>query len=140
MDTKLFSPITIKDLTIKNRIVMSPMCMYSCYDQDGKVTPFHLTHYESRAIGQVGLVMLEATSVQPNGRISYEDLGIWSDEHIPGLKSISERIHSHGSKSAIQLAHAGRKANLSEPILAPTADAFNEHFQQPQSMTEADIH
>lgn len=76
MNTKLFEPITFRNVTLKNRIVMSPMCMYSCYNQDGLVTPFHITHYESRAAGQAGLIILEASAVQPEGRISAEDLGI----------------------------------------------------------------
>ncbi|MDV2580894.1 NADPH dehydrogenase NamA [Alkalibacillus haloalkaliphilus] len=139
MEPKLFSPITFNQVTLKNRIAMSPMCMYSCYEQDGIVTPFHITHYESRAVGQVGLVMVEATAVQPNGRISYEDLGIWSDEHITGLKSLTERIHAHGAKSSIQLAHAGRKAELDDPIVAPSALQLNERFQTPHAMTKDDI-
>ncbi|WP_188206085.1 NADPH dehydrogenase NamA [Alkalibacillus aidingensis] len=139
MKSQLFSPYSIKDVQLKNRIVMSPMCMYSCFTRDGKVTPFHMTHYESRAIGQAGLIMLEASAVQPEGRISYEDLGIWSDEHVDGLKKLNERIHDHGAKSSIQLAHAGRKAELNDTIYAPSALAYNENYQTPKQMTEADI-
>ncbi|TGB04388.1 NADPH dehydrogenase NamA [Halobacillus salinus] len=139
MKHKLFSPYTIKNVTLKNRIVMSPMCMYSSYDQDGMVQPFHLAHYESRAAGQVGLVMTEATSVLPEGRISHEDLGIWDDSHIEGLKNITEGIHRHGAKAAIQLAHAGRKANLKDEIFAPSPIAFNDAFKVPTELSEIDI-
>ncbi|MFD2640277.1 NADPH dehydrogenase NamA [Piscibacillus salipiscarius] len=135
MNTKLFEPITFRNVTLKNRIVMSPMCMYSCYNQDGLVTPFHITHYESRAAGQAGLIILEASAVQPEGRISAEDLGIWSDEHIEGLKQVNQRIHAHGAKSGIQLAHAGRKADLEGEIFAPSAIPFNEDFKTPNEMT-----
>ncbi|WP_019637965.1 NADPH dehydrogenase NamA [Paenibacillus fonticola] len=122
--TQLFSPYTIKDVTLKNRIVMSPMCMYSSYNRDGKVTDWHRVHYPSRAAGQVGLVMLEATAVLPEGRISYQDLGIWSDEHVAGLQEVVRLIHHNEAKAAIQLAHAGRKADLEETIFAPSAIAF----------------
>ncbi|RWZ60155.1 NADPH dehydrogenase NamA [Halobacillus fulvus] len=139
MKHQLFSPYTIKNVTLKNRIVMSPMCMYSSHNQDGHVQPFHLAHYESRAAGQVGLVMIEATSVLPEGRISHEDLGIWSDDHVEGLTQITEGIHRHGAKAAIQLAHAGRKANLRDEIFAPSAKAFNSSFKVPTEMTQEDI-
>src|SRR5690625_7688068 len=79
---KLFSPVDFKGITLKNRVVMSPMCMYSCMKEDGKVTPFHMTHYVSRAVGQVGLIVTEATAVQPEGGISTQDLGIWDDDHV----------------------------------------------------------
>lgn len=136
--TRLFSPYTIKNVTLKNRIVMSPMCMYSSYNQDGKVTDWHRVHYPTRAAGQVGLVMLEATAVTPEGRISYQDLGIWSDEHIEGLQEIVRLIHHHESKAAIQLAHAGRKAELEETIIAPSAIPF-EGMKMPKEAGKEDI-
>ncbi|MDC3415447.1 NADPH dehydrogenase NamA [Aquibacillus salsiterrae] len=139
MDNKLFSPIHFGDVTLKNRIVMSPMCMYSCKPMDGTVQPFHIAHYESRAVGQVGLVMVEATAVQPQGRISYEDLGIWDDLHVEGLKEITNRVHANGAKSAIQLAHAGRKASLAEPIFAPSGLAFSKDYHVPNEMTTKEI-
>ncbi|TFB23893.1 NADPH dehydrogenase NamA [Filobacillus milosensis] len=139
MNTKLFEPITFKNMTLKNRIVMSPMCMYSCFKQDGQVTPFHITHYESRAAGQAGLVMLEASAVLPEGRISPEDLGIWSDDQIEGLKYVNDRIHAHDSKSGIQLAHAGRKAMVDGEIYAPSAIPFKEDMKTPTEMTDEDI-
>ncbi|MED4070849.1 NADPH dehydrogenase NamA [Priestia endophytica] len=138
MKTKLFSSYTVKGVTIKNRIVMSPMCMYSS-DESGKVKNWHLTHYTTRAVGQVGLIMVEATAVSSEGRISPRDLGIWSDEHIDGLKNIVSLSKEHGAKVAIQLAHAGRKAELEEEILAPSAIAFDESYKTPKEMTKEDI-
>ncbi|MFD2630761.1 NADPH dehydrogenase NamA [Oceanobacillus kapialis] len=137
--SKLFSSIDFKGVTLKNRIVMAPMCMYSCMPEDGKITPFHVTHYTSRAVGQVGLIMLEATAVQPTGRISPQDLGIWNDEHIEGLKALNEQLHHYGSKTAIQLAHAGRKAQLDSTIYAPSPLAFSESYKTPKEMSEEDI-
>ncbi len=137
---KLFSPYTIKGVQLKNRIVMSPMCMYSCFDEDGLLTPFHYTHYESRAIGQAGLIMVEATAVLPEGRISAQDLGIWSDKHISSFQQLNERIHSHGAKSAIQLAHAGRKSKVKEEIFAPSALPFDETSRIPTEVTIDEIH
>lgn len=137
--TKLFSPFKFKNVELKNRIVMSPMCMYSCLEQDGKITPFHMTHYISRAAGQAGLVMTEATAVRPEGRISHEDLGIWDDEHVDGLKQLNGQIHSYGAKTGIQLAHAGRKARLDSTIYAPAAIAFNESSKTPEEMSLKDI-
>lgn len=137
--SKLFSPIDFKGITLKNRIVMSPMCMYSSTAKDGMVTSFHCTHYISRAVGQAGLIMLEATAVQPGGRISDQDLGIWDDEHVDGLKKLNKEIHYYGAKSGIQLAHAGRKAELAPPIYAPTALPFHASSLEPTEMTAADI-
>lgn len=118
---------------------MSPMCMYSSEDEDGMVQPFHQAHYESRAAGQTGLIMVEATAVQQAGRISAKDLGIWHDDHIAGLKNLSDRIHAFGAASSIQLAHAGRKAEDEEVIYAPSAIAFNDRYQKPVQMKETDI-
>ncbi|MFC4324071.1 NADPH dehydrogenase NamA [Litchfieldia salsa] len=139
MDTALFSPYTIKNITIKNRIVMSPMCMYSSHNEDGKVQDFHHTHYISRAVGQVGLIMVEATAVTPQGRISAADLGIWSDEHIPELQKLVQSIKQYGATSSIQIAHAGRKATIDGEIIAPSAIAFNEQMKQPKEMTLEEI-
>ncbi|SDJ66001.1 NADPH dehydrogenase NamA [Sediminibacillus albus] len=139
MSAKLFTPITFRNVTLKNRIVMSPMCMYSCEPEDGTIQPFHIAHYESRAAGQAGLVMVEATAVQPEGRISSKDLGIWSDEQVEGLKTISSRVHAHGAKSSIQLAHAGRKAEDEAKIYSASALAFNERYRKPIEMTAEDI-
>lgn len=112
--SKLFSPLTIKNTILKNRIVMSPMCQYSAID--GFTNAWHEVHYGSRAIGGTGLIITEASSVSPEGRITPSDLGIWKDEHIPGLRRIVSFIHQHGSVAAIQLAHAGRKASCAVPL------------------------
>ncbi|MCM3719652.1 NADPH dehydrogenase NamA [Fictibacillus phosphorivorans] len=135
MQPLLFEPYTIKGVTLKNRIVMSPMCMYSCYEQDGIVTPWHMTHYTSRAVGQAGLIMTEAAAVSPQGRISAEDLGIWDDNQIEGLSALVKSIHENGSKAAIQIAHAGRKAMIEGPIIAPSPIAFSDKMNTPEEMT-----
>lgn len=136
---KLFSPYTIKDVTLKNRIVMAPMCMYSSHNEDGKVTNWHYTHYVSRAVGQVGLIILEATAVTPQGRISPRDLGIWSDDHIEGLAKLVELMKEHGAATGIQIAHAGRKAVIDGDIIAPTSLPFNEQMKTPLEMSKQDI-
>ncbi|MEN1970168.1 NADPH dehydrogenase NamA [Lentibacillus sp. N15] len=136
---KLFTPITFRGMELKNRIVMSPMCMYSCYNQDGMITPFHFTHLVSRAVGQVGLVITEATAVQPEGRISPQDLGIWDDRHVEGLTKLNEQLHAYGAKTGIQLAHAGRKAVLESDIFAPSAIAFDDTYKVPTEMSIKDI-
>lgn len=134
----IFQPFTQKNVTLPNRIVMSPMCMYSA-GEDGKVTDFHRVHYGTRATGKVGLIMLEATAVESRGRISTKDLGLWNDSQIEGLKEIVQFAHSQGVKTAIQLAHAGRKADTPEPVIAPSAIAFDDKSQMPQAMTAEDI-
>lgn len=113
MASQLFSPLTIKDITLKNRIVISPMCQYSSID--GFANNWHLVHLGSRASGGAGLIIQEATAVSPEARISPSDLGIWKDEHIEKLKTINEFIVSQNSIPGIQLAHAGRKASVSAP-------------------------
>ncbi|BBW95711.1 NADPH dehydrogenase NamA [Geobacillus icigianus] len=139
MNTMLFSPYTIGGLTLKNRIVMSPMCMYSCETKDGTVRTWHKIHYPARAVGQVGLIIVEATGVTPQGRISERDLGIWSDDHIPGLNELVGLVKEHGAAIGIQLAHAGRKAEVPGEIIAPSAIPFQESSRTPKEMTKADI-
>lgn len=107
--SKLFSPLAIKNTTFKNRMVVSPMCMYSSVD--GFANDFHLVHLGSRASGGFSLIIQEATAVSPEGRITYGDMGIWKDEHIKKLKQIVDFIHSQNGLVGIQLAHAGRKAS-----------------------------
>jgi len=107
----LFSPIKIRELSVRNRIWVSPMCMYSCENQDGMPNDWHLVHLGARAVGGAGLVMAEATAVTPEGRITPWCTGIWSDNHIAPWKKVTDFIRSQGAKSAIQLAHAGRKAS-----------------------------
>ena len=109
----LFSPLTIRNITVRNRIAMSPMCQYSALD--GFAGDWHLAHYGARAAGGAGLIIAEATAVLPEGRITPGDLGLWSDDHIPGLRRITDFIHSQGAIAGIQLAHAGRKASCSVP-------------------------
>ncbi|MGD7045509.1 NADPH dehydrogenase NamA [Jeotgalibacillus proteolyticus] len=139
MTTALFSPYTIKNVTLKNRIVMAPMCMYSSHNQDGKVENWHKIHYSSRAAGQVGLIMLEASAVTPQGRISNEDLGIWSDDHVEGLKELVSLIKELGSKTAIQIAHAGRKSMADGDSIAPSSIPFNDQMKTPVEMSIEDI-
>ena len=135
----LFTPFSLRQLVIKNRVVMPPMCMYSAAD-DGMVTDWHVLHYATRAVGQVGLIIVEATGVEPRGRISNRDLGIWEDAHVPGLKRIVDDVHAQGGKIAIQLGHAGRKseATTSTPV-APSAIAFNEDCGMPVALTVEEI-
>ncbi|MBS4214959.1 NADPH dehydrogenase NamA [Neobacillus rhizophilus] len=140
MIPKLFTPYHVKGLTLKNRVVMSPMIMTSCHDNDGKVTDFHLVHYASRAMGQVGLIMVETTAVSPVGRINSTDLGIWSDEHIEGYKKLTSIIRQFGGAAGIQLVHSGRKNEFDETIYAPSAIAFDKDRKVPKEMTKEDIH
>ncbi|WP_421942158.1 NADPH dehydrogenase NamA [Pedobacter sp.] len=111
--SKLFSPLKLKDVTLKNRIVISPMCQYSAID--GFANDWHLVHLGSRAVGGAGLIIQEATAVTPEGRISYGDLGLWKDEQVEKLKQIVSFIHAQGAIAGIQLAHAGRKASCELP-------------------------
>jgi len=135
----LFTPFLLKKLTLKNRIVMPPMCMYSAAN-DGMATDWHVLHYATRAVGQVGLIIVEATGVEPCGRISNQDLGIWDDGHIAGLKRIVDNVHEQGSKIAIQLGHAGRKSEVVNNIsVAPSPIAFNEACGMPIALTAEEI-
>ncbi len=109
----LFSPLTIRGITFPNRIMVSPMCMYS--SEDGFANDWHLVHLGSRAVGGAGLVVTEAIAVEARGRISPNDLGIWKDEHIEFLSRITAFIKAHGSIPGTQLAHAGRKASVARP-------------------------
>ena len=113
--TALFSPLQLRETTIPNRVMVSPMCQYSCEDRDGLPTEWHHVHLGSRAVGGAGLVMSEATAVEPRGRISPEDLGIWSDDHADALARTTEFVREQGAVPGIQLAHAGRKASTRRP-------------------------
>lgn len=139
--TLLFQPIQIKSIQLKNRIVMSPMCMYSSVD--GFANDWHLVHLGSRAVGGVGLVITEATAVSPEGRISPDDLGIWKDEHIAELKKITSFLEAHGSVPGIQLAHAGRKASTLNPwkgyrVLTPEEGAWQTVAPSPIPFREGE--
>lgn len=136
---KLFEPYTIKDTTFKNRIVMAPMCMYQSDKEDGYITDWHRIHYPTRAVGGVGLIIIEATAVQPQGRISQRDLGIWDEGHVEGLAEIVRLMKQHGAQTGIQLAHAGRKADIEGDIHAPSALAFSVHYKTPEAMSLDDI-
>lgn len=135
----LLSPVEIAGLNLKNRVVMSPMCMYEVKKQDGVVTPFHFGHYGARAIGQVGLIIIEATGVTPDGRISSQDLGLWNDQQKTELKKLVDQLHYLGSQVGLQLNHAGRKAEDADYPLAPSAIAYNEEFATPNEMTLDEI-
>jgi len=124
----LFSPLTIKSITFKNRIVVSPMCQYS--SQDGFANDWHLVHLGSRAVGGAALVIQEATAVSPEGRITYGDMGIWKDEHIEKLKAITAFIESQGAVGGIQLAHAGRKASFDIPWISNDEISSGDHSWQ----------
>ncbi|KAF0225539.1 MAG: NADPH dehydrogenase [Erysipelotrichaceae bacterium] len=131
-------PFTHKNITLKNRIVMPPMCMYQA--KDGFVNLFHISHYSTRAMGGVGFVIVEATAVTPQGRITDNDLGIWSDDHIAGLKQLVDEVHRYGAKIAVQLGHAGRKAQTTAlPHIAPSELNFDDTYQTPDAMTLKDI-
>ena len=136
---KAFSPIAWGKLQLKNRIVMAPMCMYSA-DENGFVLPFHFAHYTARAYGGVAMVITEATSVEARGRISTQDLGIYDDRHVVGLKKLVDEVHVAGSLIAIQLAHAGRKCGVkTHTSIAPSAVTFSQDYTVPAAMTIADI-
>lgn len=148
----LFTELRIKSVTLKNRIVVSPMCQYS--STDGFANDWHLVHLGSRAIGGAALIIMEASAVSPEGRITYADMGIWKDEHIPKLRQITEFIHSNGAIAGIQLAHAGRKASSEKPwhgggqiasgenhwqTVAPSPIPFKEGEMIPHALTIDEI-
>lgn len=136
---KSLTKYKIGNLELKNRMVMAPMCMYSA-DESGEVKEFHRVHYGSRALGGIGLILMEATAVIPNGRISSGDLGIWSDSHIEGLKSVVEFIHTTDTKIGIQIAHAGRKSDSNdEYIVAPSAIKHSDEYKEPRKLNMKDI-
>jgi 2,4-dienoyl-CoA reductase-like NADH-dependent reductase (Old Yellow Enzyme family) len=148
----LFTPLTLRGIALRNRIVVSPMCEYS--SEDGFASNWHLVHLGSRAVGGAALVITEATAVSPEGRISPGDLGIWKDEHIEKLKEITDFIGQQGAAPGIQLAHAGRKASTAIPwqgghpihrarggweIVAPSAIPFSAESETPKALDQAGI-
>ncbi len=150
----LFSPLKILEITFKNRVFVSPMCQYS--SENGKATDWHLVHLGSRAVGGAALVIAEATAVSPEGRISPQDMGLWSEEHIEPLKRITAFIKSQNSIPGIQIAHAGRKASTPRPwdqkrevfvpiseggwtALAPSALSFGENYPVPHALDRKEI-
>lgn len=138
----LFSGYSLKNLVLRNRIVMSPMCMYKA-GEDGLVTPWHHLHYQTRAQGGVGLIIQEATAVEPRGRISAQDLGIWDDSHVSGLTELVWGIKALGAASGIQIAHAGRKCTVpGEDIIAPSPLCFDPEdpkYGTPREMGVNDV-
>ncbi|MDX1968521.1 MAG: NADH:flavin oxidoreductase/NADH oxidase [Planctomycetaceae bacterium] len=149
----LFQPLKIKDVTFRNRIAVSPMCQYS--SDDGHPNDWHLVHLGSRAVGGAGLVMVEATAVSPEGRISPGDSGIYSDEHVAGFSRIAKFVSEMGAIPGIQIAHAGRKASAAKPwegddhlsldqggweIVGPSAEAFGANLPRtPKELTKTEI-
>lgn len=111
----LFSDLPLGDRTARNRVMVSPMCQYSCTDRDGVATEWHRQHLESRAVGGAGVVMTEATAVRPDGRISPQDLGLWNDAHVDALEPITSFCEDYGALSGVQLAHAGHKGSKRPP-------------------------
>lgn len=137
--TDLFAPYELKALSLKNRIVMPPMCQYAVTEQDGIPGDWHLVHYISRAVGGTGFIIVEMTGVHPDGRITNGDLGIWEDGQIAAHRRITDGVHAYGAKIAIQLGHAGRKALDAEPPVAPSAIAFDAKSKQPQALSRDGI-
>ena len=145
----LFDPLTLRGITLRNRIAVSPMCEYS--STDGFPTDWHLVHLGSRAVGGAGLVLTEAAAVAPEGRISPQDLGIYHDEHVEPLRRITRFIDEQGAVAGIQLAHAGRKASTARPwegkdavavenggwrpVVGPSALAFDDGYALPESLS-----
>ncbi|MDJ1433262.1 NADH:flavin oxidoreductase/NADH oxidase [Halostagnicola sp. A-GB9-2] len=149
----LFTSLSLDDYEIPNRLAVSPMCQYSC-DPDGLSTEWHRVHLGSRAVGGAGIVITEATAVEPRGRITPHDLGIWSDEHADALAPTIEFIRKQGSVPAIQLAHAGHKSSKSRPwegndpiqpeeggweVLSPSPEAYPDFGGKPPAMRKADL-
>lgn len=131
----LFNEYTLKNMILKNRIVMPPMCMYSA-DTNGMANDFHICHYTSRAIGGTGLIIVEATGITPNGRISDHDLGIWNDNHIEALHRIVAPCQGYGSKVALQLNHAGRKCEAqTDTVVGPSPIPFNSTARMPLELS-----
>lgn len=150
--SQLFDPLEIRGLTLLNRVVVSPMCMYTS-DGDGCPSDWHVTHLASRAAGGAGLVIAEATAVAADGRITPGDLGLWSDEQVGSHRRVASAIRDLGSVPGIQLSHSGRKGGRSRPwegnrplpagewgrLLAPSAIPFRPEWGQPSAMTHSDI-
>ncbi len=137
----LFTPYPLGNISLKNRVVMPPMCMYKA-EEDGCVTLFHETHYGARAIGGVGLIIVEATAVEPRGRITDNDLGLWNDAQIEGHQKLVKIVHELGATMAIQLAHAGRKSICKSSIpVAPSPLLFSDTggFKTPIALCNMEI-
>lgn len=136
--THLFSPYTLRGVTARNRLWIAPMCQYSVFAEDGCATDWHLVHLGSRAVGGAGLIITEATAVEPRGRISAQDLGLWDDRQVEALMPVVRFMAQHGALPAVQLAHAGRKARVTGKI-GPSALAFTPELGVPAVATAADL-
>ncbi|MDR3296275.1 MAG: NADPH dehydrogenase [Clostridiales Family XIII bacterium] len=136
--SKIFTPFTVKNLTLKNRVVMAPMSMYCA--PDSVPTKWHETHYATRAVGGVGLILIEAVATSPEGRISDTELGIWDDGKGRALEPLVSRIHENGAKAGIQLNHAGRKCDVpGAAVEAPSPLPYDANAPVPAEMTAEDI-
>nr|WP_184185246.1 NADH:flavin oxidoreductase/NADH oxidase [Paenibacillus sp. JGP012] len=137
---RLFSPYVIKGLHLQNRVVMAPMCQYAVTAKDGKPNEWHYVHYLSRAIGGTGLIMIEMTDIDPDGRITEMDLGLWSDNQIPAFARIIKGVQAYNSKVGIQIAHAGRKTEFVETPIAPSAIKFpGSPYRMPRALATEEI-
>jgi NADPH2 dehydrogenase len=138
MSSTVFSPLTLRGMTVKNRIVMSPMLMYRG-QEDGMMNEFLYVHYAARALGGAGMIGTEVLAVEPRGRISAKDLGLWSDEQAAGLKRLVDFVHSCDTRIFAQLAHAGRKSHITETAIGPSAIAYDNTLGAPAEATAQDI-
>lgn len=135
----LLSPVDIAGLSLKNRVVMPPMCMYEVHQEDGLPTAFHKAHYGARAIAGVGLIIQEATAIEPDGRLTNKDLGIWTDAQGHSMNQMVADLHVLGAQVGIQLGHGGRKSIDAKDPIAPSAIAYSSDYKKPREMTQADI-
>lgn len=135
----LSTPFTVKSLELKNRIVMPPMCQYSVTAKDGAPNDWHFVHYVSRAVGGAGLLIMEMTDVEPDGRITDYDLGLWSDDQIPAFRRIIDEVHKYNAKIGIQIAHAGRKAEDAEVPVGPSDIPVSPRFKKPRALSTGEV-
>ncbi|MDD2426680.1 MAG: NADPH dehydrogenase NamA [Eubacteriales bacterium] len=138
---RIFEPFKVKNLELKNRIVMPPMCLFTA--RDGLVNDRHFVHYTSRALGGTALIIMEATAIMPNGRITDDCLGIWDDSYIDGLKRVVDSCHDEGALMALQLNHAGRKSEAEGEkenyTISPSPLASDAEYRTPREMTAEDM-
>lgn len=153
-ESHLFTPLSLRDVTLRNRVMVSPMCQYACEAHDGRATDWHVVHLGSRAIGGAGVVFVEATAVEARGRISPEDVGLWEAQQAEPLARIAHFLTEQGAVPGIQLAHAGRKASVMRPwegggpltpaqgawpVIGPSSIPFAEGYPVPHALTQDEI-